>query len=486
MNKKIQLTALLIMMFSSMSWGQLLDLKSAIHRAHELSPEYQINLNRFQSSYWRYQNYKATLLPQVGLSATIPSYTNSSTLITNDQGEDIFVYQNQSNSDLRLSVNQNIGFTGGNLSLNSEIDRIDVFGDDRSTNYQVVPFSINYFQGSIFYNQFKWDKKIQPLYLEEGRRDFVEKMEDISITTTAMYFNLLRNQISLKIAENNYQNQDTLFKISQGRYEMGKLAENELLQMELSLLNSKNSVTNLKISVKRSQQNLARFLQLEEEDLNLNIPEMRSFFHVDQERALEEASENRKSVIEFRRRRLEAEKELARVNGTNRLSLNLRANFGVSQQGENLDNILGDLNKQQSVSLQVSIPVFDWGVSKSQRKMAKANLDLVNTNLDQEQQQFEQEITVHTMNWANQQDLLVVAQKAQEVALKRYKITKNRYIQGKITITDLNLAQQEKDQAIISYLSALEKYYSDYYTLRRLTLYDFKENKKIEPIDIVF
>ncbi|MGB0777277.1 MAG: TolC family protein [Flavobacteriaceae bacterium] len=485
MNKKL---SLLLVLFTLGLQAQNipLSLERAIDRAQELSPDYQINLTRYQSSYWRYRNYKAGLMPQMRLNATIPSYTNSSTLITNDQGEDIFVYQNQANSDLRLSVNQNIGFTGGILSVNSEIDRIDVFGDDKYTSYQVVPFSINYFQNSVFYNPYKWDREIEPLYLEESRRDFIEQMESISVRTNSLFFSLLKNQIQLRIAENNLQNQDTLLKISQGRYEMGKLAENELLQMELSLLNSQNEVTNLGIQVKQSKQNLARFLNIDEEDLTLETPTIQTFFDVPTQRAMDEANANRKSVIEFRRRRLEAEKELARVKGTNRLELNLQANFGLSQQGNQLSGIFQDMNQQQAVVLSVGIPLFDWGVSKSQRKMAQANLDLVTTNLQQDQQEFEQEITLHTMNWANQQNFLMVAEKAQEIALKRYEITKQRYIQGKISITDLNLAQSEKDRAVVSYLSALEKYYSDYYVLRRLTLYDFKNDKKIEPIDILF
>ena len=43
---------------------------------------------------------------------------------------------------------------------------------------------------------------------------------------------------------------------------MGKIAENEILQMELALLNSKNSVTTNKIALKRTSQNLARYLNL--------------------------------------------------------------------------------------------------------------------------------------------------------------------------------------------------------------------------------
>jgi outer membrane protein TolC len=62
-------------------------------------------------------------------------------------------------------------------------------------------------------------------------------------------------------------------------------------------------------------------------------------------------------------------------------------------------------------------------------------------------------------------------------------MSKKSYL-GKITITDLNLAQEEKDKSVVKYLNSLGNFWMDYYTLRRLTLYDFATNKKIEAIDI--
>ena len=89
--------------------------------------------------------------------------------------------------------------------------------------------------------EFKWNKKIEPLIYGESKRDFIENMEQISLNTCRYYFSLLNAQTQLRIAEKNLSNQDTLFQIAQGRFRMGKIAENDLLQMELALLNSKNN-----------------------------------------------------------------------------------------------------------------------------------------------------------------------------------------------------------------------------------------------------
>ncbi|UAM99646.1 TolC family protein [Polaribacter litorisediminis] len=464
---------------------QQITLDQAIEIAQKKSPEYKALINQNQASYWRFRNFKASFLPQLRLDATLPSYSNSINRLTNDQGEDIFVQTNQSRLQGNLSLNQNLGFTGGTLSFSSQVERVDLFTND-ATRFAVVPFSINYRQNSIFYNEFKWNKKIEPLLYEEAKRDFIEGMEAISLNTTRRYFALLKAQVQAKIAQSNFSNQDTLFQISKGRFKMGKIAENDLLQIELSVLNSKNEVTTNEIDIKRTSQNLARYLDLETENLLLNAPKELSIFTVTVEKALEEAKSNRKAVIEFRRRRLQAEQDVAEVKGNNRLQLRLNANFGISQQGDDFNNLFQDYNQQQNVSISVGVPILDWGVSKSRRKLVEANKDLVNTNVEQDEQEFEQEIYLHTLNWKNQRNFLEIAQKAQEIATKRYDITKKRFILGKITITDLNIALQEKDRAALSYLNSLEKFWTDYYTLRRLTLYDFIKNEKIEVADLIY
>lgn len=483
--KKI-LFVLVIIPYLSFSQSKKVTLNEAINIAKKQSPDYKTTLNRNQSSYWRFRNYKASFLPQFSLNATLPEYNKAVRRLPNDEGQDIFVNQDQLLLQGGLSISQNIPYTGGTLSLNSNLERIELFGLDDNINYSVIPFSIRYFQNSLFYNPFKWDKKIEPLIYEEAKRDFIEKMEDISVNTCRRYFQLLKAQMQLEISKVNLANQDTLYQISKGRFKIGKIAENELLQVELTLLNSKNNVTANTIELKRTSQNLARYLELDTENLELDIPDKLPLFEVDVNKALQEAQSNRKAVIEFRRKRLEAKKELAFQKGNNRLQLGIRANVGISQNGNDFNNLFNNFNKQQNVSVSLAIPVFDWGVSKSRRKMAEANLDLTNNNIDQEKQAFEQEIYLHVLNWSNQRDFLETSEKAKEIAVKRYDISKKRYVLDKITITDLNIALQEKDRAVLQYLNSLEKFWQDYYILRQLTLYDFINDKKIEVEDVLY
>jgi outer membrane protein TolC len=74
---------------------------------------------------------------------------------------------------------------------------------------------------------------------------------------------------------------------------------------------------------------------------------------------------------------------------------------------------------------------------------------------------------------------LLIAAKADTIAEKRYEVSRQRYLIGRIDILELNIALTEKDRAKQSYLAALRSYWRGYYEMRRLTLFDFKNNGPI-------
>ena len=76
-------------------------------------------------------------------------------------------------------------------------------------------------------------------------------------------------------------------------------------------------------------------------------------------------------------------------------------------------------------------------------------------------------------------DQVSISQQADIIADKRYEIAKNRYLIGKISITDLNLALRDKDDAKRAYIQSLGDFWAAYYNLRLLTLYDFENNESL-------
>jgi outer membrane protein len=295
-----------------------------------------------------------------------------------------------------------------------------------------------------------------------------------------LYFNLLLAQVNLEIANHNLSNTDTLYHISTGRYNLGKIAENDLLQMELAVMNSRNNVAQGQLDVQLGRLRLKNFLNMQElVDLQLTEPARIPEFKVDLAVALEQARKNRQEMIEFERLHLEADRDVARAKGETGFNANLFATYGLTQSAAVIENAYMNPLEQQSLRIGFQVPVLDWGRAKSQIKIAEANRELMELTIQQAQQNFEQEIILLATQAQMHREKLKISIQADTIAQRRYEISMQRYLIGKIGILDINVALDERVQARRSYVAAMRDFWITYYDLRRKTLYDFERGMEI-------
>ncbi len=488
-NRKYLLLLLLVSQIS-FSYAQStlkLTLNQAITIAQKNSLDYKIATNLAQSSFWNFQSYRSGFLPKLSLTGTLPDYYRTINSITLPNGQNNFVTQNVANSGLNLNLSQSIGLTGGSIAMGSTLRRIDNFGNLRNTIYTAIPFTISYSQTNLFYNEFKWLKKTEPLRLQEAKKGYLEALEDISYNTISKYFGLLISDIQLRLDQQNLRNIDTLIKTTQARFEIGTVQLNDVLQAKVSILNARKAVANSTLNLQTARQHLVRFLNLsKDQGVEALVPDSLNFFDIKVDQALAEATTNRKFIIEFQRRRIEAEQEIERTKSLTGPTLNVRANIGLTQTGRHFTSTYEDLLRNQSISIGFYIPLMDWGVNRSNRKRAEANLQLEQNMIAQTELSAEQEIYYQVMRWEMHKEQMQIAQETSELAQQRYNIARQKYSLGTLNYTDFNNAQLEKDRAILDYITNLENYWSSYYLIRRLTLYDFHLNKKIEIADWKF
>jgi outer membrane protein TolC len=480
MNKiYLSLTIVLLTFISAVKAQQNYTLEEVIEIAKSQSPAYKRAETTKENRYWQYRVFKSNYVPQLSLSGELPNYINSVNPVLQQDGSKQFLFLNQNTTELNLRLEQQVGLTGGTVFVNSTVNRFDDFLDNSFT-YSGDPASIGFNQPLFAFNELKWDKEIEPLRFEESKREFIEEFEQISKDASSLFFDLLSAQISLQIAKTNLGNNDTIYKIAQGRYELGKIPENELLQLELSVMNSRQQVAQSNLDLETNQLSLKSFLGLKNtDDLKLEVPEDVPHFVIDASKALEEALNNRQEAIGFQRRMLEAEKEIARAKGDAGLNMNLSGQFGLTNRATTLSNIYINPEDQQRVRLGFTIPIVDWGRRKASVNTAAANYQLVQYTVEQDKVNFEQEVYTQVKTLEMLRDQVKITQKADDISQRRYNIAKNRYLIGKISITDLTIALTEKDQAKRDYINSLGNFWQAYYNLRQLTLYDFKENKQI-------
>ena len=458
-----------------------LTLDDVIALAREQSPMAIMARHQFRSSYWEYRTYKASFLPALSLNSTLPDFNRSIERNVQDDGTEVFVPSHRMNTSVEMELSQNVGLTGGNIFMNSSLQRIDNLGTNPDQTYLSYPFTIGFSQPINGYNSFKWEKKIEPAKYEEAKKELIHTLEQVNNRAVAYFFDLILAQINLEIAKKNFANNDTLYNIAGGRYRLGTIAENELLQMELSFLNAGTALNSANIDLEVKKFRLRSFLGYSEKvDIELIVPSEIPEVSVDMARALQEASTNNPEVLALERRLLEAEQNVAQAKSQKGLQANLFALYGLSKNADDLGGVYVDPQDQQRLRVGFEIPILDWGLGRGRYKMAQSAEDVVKINVLQSRSDFEQQIFLQVMQFNLQDDQLVIASKADTIAAKRYEVTKQRFLIGRIDVLDLNVALEEKDVARRGYVQALRNFWDYYYSLRILTLYDWIRNEKLE------
>ena len=432
-----------------------------------------------ETKYWEWKTFKSNYAPQLALSGILPGYSKSYSQVLQPNGTVLFQPIHNDNSSLNLDFSQSITATGGTIYGTTQLQRFTDF-DRNTTLYNGVPYGIGYKQPLLQFNNLKWDKKIEPLKFNESKQAYIEAQEQIAINVTNYFFDLLLAQVNLQIAETNLRNTEQILKIADTKFELGKISKNEILQLQLEQLTAQKSVGTAKRDVEISTLNVRSYAGIEGENrIILDMPGTVNDLAISTDQVLKEALENRSDAIAFARRLAEARRAVAKAKGENGLNATLTANLGFSNAAGNIPDIYRSPKNQQSVQLQLSIPVLDWGRSKSRTKTAQANEQFTIYAVEQDKQTFKQEIVTQVTLYAMMKEQMVLTAAADKIASEKYQIAKERYVLGDLSITDLSIAFQDNDRAKRDYVSSLKDFWGAYYQLRYLSLYDFEKKEKI-------
>jgi len=429
--------------------------------------------------YWEWRTYRSNYQPQLALNGVLPGYSKTYQQVQQPNGTIAFEPVHNNNSSLDLSFSQSIAQTGGYVYGATQLQRFDDF-DRKNTIYNGVPYTIGYSQPLFQFNNLKWDRKIEPLKYNESKQEYIAAMEQIAIKVSGYFFDLLLAQVNLQIATTNLNNTSQIQMIAAEKFSLGKIARNEILQLQLEKLKAQKSVGTAKRDMEIATLNLRSFIGLQNADrIALTLPPDKIDMVVTADRVLEQAYQNNTNAIAFIRRVLEAKRDVAQARGKNGLNAALTANLGFSKSAPSIPKVYESPQNQQLLKLEFSIPILDWGRSKSRIKTAEANLQFAEYAVEQDKQNFSQEVITQVTLFDMMKDQVSLSAVADSIASEKYQIAQDRYVLGNLSITDLSIAFQEKDQAKRDYVAALRDFWGAYYELRYLSLYDFENNQKI-------
>ncbi len=454
-------------------------LRDCIRMAQEQGPLGAIAQHQYEAKKSRYASFRAGYLPQLSLQGDVPGYYSAINPIVLPDGTTIFTPQREASSSVNLGLTQKIPFTGGQLSLQSGLNRIDLM-DTKSHYYRARPLNVTLIQPIFQINSMSWDQDAQDLTYQIATREEVESLEECAIDATNKYFGLYLSTMNAANAALNVAINDTLFRISQGRFNVGRIAENDLLQAELAYLDAKTSHENALLELARAEHALRVAIGLEPgQPVGLLPPGDIGIVEVDPDQALEQARQNRSDMVNFDLQLLNAERGVAQAESDNGFNATMTASVGYNQRAPEFREAYRNLLEQEQFSVGFAIPVFRWGAGSHAVEAAVAEQKGTEVTVAQQRQTLEQEVLYSANRLNTLRKQVAIAAKSDTIGQRRFEVAKQRYIIGKIDIPILFIAQSEKDNARRSNVQTQWDYWSTYYRVRRLTLYDFEAGRAL-------
>src|SRR5690554_4054419 len=362
---------------------QYLTLDDVIEIASQQSLDAFRNKNMYLASYWEYRYFRADRLPTLSFEATPFDYNRSMQKVYNyDENRDEYKSREDLSSEVALLLNQNVGLTGGRVFARSELNLTEKLGDDRNSSYSSTPFSIGYTQNISGYNNLRWTAKIEPLKFDRAKKEFISSKEELAIKATRRFFDLIDAQIEVDIATTNLANADTLYKIGTGRFQVGTVTQDELLNLELSYMNADLALTRAKIGLERAQAQLNSFLGFDKSiKVECIIPTELPDLQINADEAVTFAFQNNPEIIQQQQRLLEEDRRVKQAKSQSGINGDVYALYGLNQNANELNMVYRDPLDRQRLQIGVNIPILDWGRRKGRLAMAESTREVVRISI---------------------------------------------------------------------------------------------------------
>ncbi len=475
-------TLCLILFVSSNLYGQTkqISLQETMRIAADSSIQaLKAHKERLEAKF-RYQNFKNFHLPNVNLQATPVSYNQVFVKrYDSEQNIDIYRPQQSLNSNGNLSIQQNIGLTGGQFFINSDLGYLKNFGVSTYEQFSSVPLRIGYSQKLFGFNQYKWDKQIEPIRYSRVEKEYLQKIEESNKLATGIFFDLAYAQEMYKLSKQNLDNVNNLYNIGLNQVKVGSISKNELLLLKLETLNYKRLHDNAKLNLEHAKSSLCNYLRIKYDSITTILPNEPPLIKINIKDAVNKALKNNPIADKINEELLIAERRLDIAKKSNRFSANISASVGFNQVASSLQDAYKNPTRQDMARISINIPILDWGSNKSKIVVATEDLDIAKITSKQKMQTFISEINlcVHKLN--TYQEHIKIAKQALIIAEQSYHSSKQMFLVGKIDVNKLNVSISKQIEAKSNYIQIIKNYWTTYYQLRKLTLFDFVNNSNI-------
>ena len=480
---KHQACILILLIISSfISRGQGLTLDQSLAVAEQNSPSMKktrLNLIRSQENL-NAQN--ASLKSQFALTLNPISYTQSREF--NNLISDYNTY-NATESFGSFSVIQPIKLTDARISLTNRFGYTDSYSEfsDKTTKGFNNNLSVSLDQPLFTYNRTKLNLRELELALENSQLNYAIQLLALERQVAQAFYYVYQQQQSLEISRLAYQNMQQSYEVSRNKVDAGISAREEMFQAELNLATTRSDYENALVSLENAKDDFKLLIGISILDEIIVLPNIAvDTIKVDIAFAIDQGLANR---MELRQREIDIEVsqfDLIQTKSLNEFRGNLALELGLFGDNENIGNLYEKPTDNESVSLSLSIPIWDWGERKARIKASEASIESSKISQEEEENNIILGIRKVYRNLNNLQNQIVIARQSVTNAQLTYDLNLEKYKNGDLTGMDLNIFQNQLSEKQIAYTNSLISYKLELLNLKIQTLYDFEKNQPVSPV----
>lgn len=452
---------------------RILKLEDALSIAFKESYTFQNANLSLVNSQKSLEAQKLGLRSLVSLSVDVPSYTRSLKSYF-DPSTGIESFYSTENTMLQgsLNISQPIMLTNSTLSVsgvlqgNRQIDK-----NSLQTN--------NYFSNLVF-------TLSQPLFqintqarsleraeinLQRAERNFSQAEKDLIYSVSAGFYNLVQTKKRLAISEERVKQNEESYKTAANKFRAGLIAEDQALQLEVDLASSKNELLGSIQNFEDAKNDFKILIGLPiSENIDVQGEVEYTPATVNLEEAINSALKNRADILNAESNVYLSELAIEETDARSEIKANLKATYGINKNADEFERLFNQFADTRSVSLNISIPILDWGKNAREVEASEASYQQSKLSLQNQKDLIKKEI-ISSVNKLNSAKARVdVLSKTVELAEKSYNISLERFKAGNITSFELSQSQLKLTDAKLNSLSALIEYKLSVVDLERKTL----------------
>ena len=334
------------------------------------------------------------------------------------------------------------------------------------------------------YRKYKLNREMQLLSRKLALKQFCQGISGFQQEVAVLYLNVCSAKLRLEQAMQNIATGDTLLRIARLRVDNGYITRYDYNKIELQQVQTRQEKNQAENDRHNSMTDLALKLDAGNE-ISVEEPEAENLPEFVQEAVVrEKVRDNNPQQISIELQRKQAEYNHYTSRLSSKFNGNISLSYGLNQYAENFADAYKRPDERQSISITLSIPIFQWGIARNNRIIADNTYESAIIESEASQREFDESIGRQTFNYNISRNDCILSKRNLELSKEQYRLAVMKFGSGNISVYELTQAFTDQQRALAGYFASVKQVFTLYFSLRHLALYDFATHSDLADMYI--